>query len=145
MSRPAPPLAHDDTGKADVAAAIDGHSRDATATAVTAFDEGALDGGPAAAHDRVMRESLRALDLGELSAAVAGEAARRGVCFSGADGELEFRIDPIPRLFDAELWHALSTGIAQRARALELFVRDVYGPQAIVRAGIVPERALDGA
>jgi uncharacterized circularly permuted ATP-grasp superfamily protein len=145
MSRPAPPLAHDDTGKADVAAAIDGHSRDATATAVTAFDEGALDGGPAAAHDRVMRESLRALDLGELSAAVAGEAARRGVCFSGADGELEFRIDPIPRLFDAELWHALSTGIAQRARALELFVRDVYGAQAIIRAGIVPERALDGA
>jgi uncharacterized circularly permuted ATP-grasp superfamily protein len=110
-----------------------------------AFDEGALDGGPAAAHDRVLRESLSALDLGELSAAVAGEAARRGVCFSGADGELEFRIDPIPRLFDAELWHALSSGIAQRARALELFVRDVYGAQVIVREGIVPERALDGA
>jgi len=110
-----------------------------------AFDEGALDGGPAAAHDRVMRESLGALDLGELSAAVAGEAARRGVCFSGADGALEFRIDPIPRLFDAELWHALSAGIEQRARALELFVRDVYGARAIVREGIVPERALESA
>jgi uncharacterized circularly permuted ATP-grasp superfamily protein len=110
-----------------------------------AFDEGALDGASAATHDRVMRDSLSALDLGELSAAVAGEAARRGVCFSGADGELEFRIDPIPRLFDAELWHALSTGIAQRTRALELFVRDVYGAQAIVREGIVPARALAGA
>jgi len=109
------------------------------------FDEAGAEGARASEHDRLLQDALARLDLGELSAAVAGEAARRGVCFSGADGELAFRIDPIPRLFDAELWHALSTGIAQRTRALELFVRDVYGARAIVREGIVPERALDGA
>ncbi|HEY2180210.1 MAG TPA: circularly permuted type 2 ATP-grasp protein [Solirubrobacteraceae bacterium] len=144
MSRSAPAQARDIAEAAETARPVNGHARN-VAGAGTAFDEGALDGGQAATHDRVMRESLRGLELGELSAAVAGEAARRGVCFSGADGGLEFRIDPIPRLFDAELWHALSTGIAQRARALELFVRDIYGAQAIVREGVVPERALDGA
>ena len=39
----------------------------------------------------------------------------------------------------------LSAGVAQRVRALELFVRDVYGPQRIFREGVVPERALAGA
>jgi uncharacterized circularly permuted ATP-grasp superfamily protein len=144
MSRSAPAQARHTAEAADTARAVNGHARD-VASAGPAFDEGALDGGSAAAHDRVMRESLSGLDLGELSAAVAGEAARRGVCFGGANGELEFRIDPIPRLFDAELWHALSTGIAQRTRALELFVRDVYGARAIVRDGVVPERVLEGA
>jgi uncharacterized circularly permuted ATP-grasp superfamily protein len=156
MSRSAPAQARETAKAADATEALRGHARDGEARAgacardgeahaAAAFDEGALVDGSTAAHDRVLRESLGALDLGELSAAVAGEASRRGVCFSGADGALEFRIDPIPRLFDAELWHALSAGIAQRARALELFVRDVYGAQAIVREGIVPERALEGA
>src|ERR1700722_5277677 len=144
MSRSAQAQARDTAEAADTAGAGNGHARD-VAGAGAAFGEGALDGAPAATHDRVMRESLSGLDLGELSAAVAGEAARRGVCFSGANGEQEFRIDPIPRLFAAELWHALSTGIAQRTRALELFVRDVYGARAIVREGVVPERVLDGA
>ncbi len=106
------------------------------------FDEGA--GGHASEHDRRVHDALDRLDLGELSAAVAGEAAGRGVCF-GAAGASEFRIDPVPRLFDAEQWRELSAGIAQRVRALELFVRDVYGERAIVREGVVPERALDGA
>ena len=57
----------------------------------------------------------------------------------------EFRIDPIPRLIDAAQWDELSAGVAQRVRALELFVRDVYGERRIVRDGVVPERALAGA
>ncbi|MHB8235263.1 MAG: circularly permuted type 2 ATP-grasp protein, partial [Solirubrobacteraceae bacterium] len=39
----------------------------------------------------------------------------------------------------------LSAGVAQRVRALELFVRDVYGERRIVRDGVVPERAIVGA
>jgi carboxylate-amine ligase len=109
------------------------------------FDEGLAAGPHATEHDRRLEASLQRLDLGELSAKVAREARQRGVCFGTAEGVQEFRIDPIPRLIEAAQWRELSAGVAQRVRALELFVRDVYGSREIVREGIVPARALDGA
>jgi uncharacterized circularly permuted ATP-grasp superfamily protein len=109
------------------------------------FDEGLLSGPHATDADRLLHDSLTHVDLDELSAAVAGEVGRRGVSFGTADGERDFRIDPVPRLFAAQQWEELSAGIVQRVRALELFVRDVYGARSIVREGVVPERALAGA
>jgi uncharacterized circularly permuted ATP-grasp superfamily protein len=109
------------------------------------YDEGAVTGARATEHDRRLRESLEALDLRELSASVARAASERGVSFGSAEGSQEFRIDPIPRLIDAAEWLELSAGVAQRVRALELFVRDVYGAQRIVADGVVPERAISGA
>jgi uncharacterized circularly permuted ATP-grasp superfamily protein len=104
-----------------------------------------FDEGDANEHDRLLRESLDELDLGELYQAVADDAGARGVCFGTVDGPQDFRIDPIPRLIEAEQWRELSAGVAQRVRALELFVRDVYGARRIVADGVVPERALAGA
>jgi len=92
-----------------------------------------------------VRESIDAVDLSELSAAVARDAGRRGVSFGTATGHEPFRIDPIPRLIDASEWRALSDGVAQRVRALELFVRDVYSERKIVRAGVVPRTSLESA
>jgi uncharacterized circularly permuted ATP-grasp superfamily protein len=109
------------------------------------FEEGVAVGRHATEHDRRVRESIDEVDLEELSAAVARDARRRGVSFGSANGEEAFRIDPIPRVIDASEWRGLSDGVAQRVRALELFVRDVYGDRRIVRAGVVPARCLDGA
>jgi uncharacterized circularly permuted ATP-grasp superfamily protein len=108
-----------------------------------AFEEGAAAGRHATEHDRRVRESIDELDLGELSAAVARDTHRRGISFGSLDGELAFRIDPIPRVIDASEWQGLAAGVAQRVRALELFVRDVYGERRIVRAGVVPVRCLE--
>ena len=96
-------------------------------------------------HDRRVRESIDEVGLVELSAAVAADASRRGVSFGSADGEQAFRIDPVPRVIDASEWRQLSDGVAQRVRALELFVRDVYADRQIVRAGVVPGRILASA
>ena len=104
-----------------------------------------FDEGHAGEHGRRLRERLDALDLRELCRAVASDASERGICFGTADGPQEFRIDPIPRLIDAAQWQQLSAGVAQRVRALELFLRDVYGRRRIVADGVVPQRALDGA
>jgi uncharacterized circularly permuted ATP-grasp superfamily protein len=109
------------------------------------FEEGIGGGRHATAHDRQVWESIGSRDLRELSAAVARDTQRRGVSFESADGAQGFRIDPIPRVIDAEEWGVLSTGVAQRVRALELFVRDVYGERRIVQAGVVPARSLDSA
>jgi uncharacterized circularly permuted ATP-grasp superfamily protein len=109
------------------------------------FEEGAAAGPHATEHDRRVHESIEALDLGELSAAVARDVDARGVCFGTASGEQPFRIDPIPRVIDALQWRELSAGVAQRVRALELFVRDVYGARRIVADGVVPVQAIEGA
>jgi uncharacterized circularly permuted ATP-grasp superfamily protein len=109
------------------------------------FEEGVATGMNATEHDRRVRESLADADLGELSAAVARDARRRGVSFGSADGERSFRIDPIPRLIDAPEWSELAAGVAQRVRALERFVRDVYGDRRIVAAGVVPASSLTHA
>jgi uncharacterized circularly permuted ATP-grasp superfamily protein len=96
-------------------------------------------------HDRRVRESIGDTDLGELSEAVARDTRRRGVSFGSADGERSFRIDPIPRVIGASEWQELADGVAQRVRALELFVKDVYGDRKIVKAGVVPAAGLTHA
>jgi uncharacterized circularly permuted ATP-grasp superfamily protein len=120
-------------------------ARDARDGGDRPFDEGLFDGPHATEADKRLGRALERLDLRELCEQVAGEAGRRGVRFGSADGEQEFRIDPIPRLIDAAEWRELSAGVAQRVRALEYFVRDVYGARRIVREGVVPARAIDGA
>src|SRR5574339_55716 len=46
--------------------------------------------------------------------------------------------DLVPRIIPAEEWATLEAGLAQRVRALNLFLRDIYHEQAILRAGVIP-------
>ncbi len=66
----------------------------------------------------------------------------RGVRFGGAGGHA-FRADPVPRLLDAEEWELLAAGLAQRIRALDAFVADVYDERACVADGVLPAHVLD--
>ncbi|HEV2790779.1 MAG TPA: circularly permuted type 2 ATP-grasp protein [Solirubrobacterales bacterium] len=88
-------------------------------------------------------ELLRALgdrDLTELRRAVEETVASRGLTFG--EGK-PITVDPVPRLIDAEEWESLRAGLTQRARALNAFVADAYGPQRIFDAGVVPRRLLE--
>src|SRR5207237_179698 len=51
-------------------------------------------------------------------------------------------LDLLPRVIAAEEWVVLEAGVIQRVRALEAFLADVYGPQAILDEGIVPRRLV---
>jgi uncharacterized circularly permuted ATP-grasp superfamily protein len=58
------------------------------------------------------------------------------------DNEGEERLIPfdiVPRIIAAVEWAKLSRGLEQRVRALNMFLKDIYGQQEILRAGIVPE------
>ena len=81
-------------------------------------------------------------DLPALAAGVRGAVGDRGVGFRSAGGNAEFHIDPVPRVFGAGEWAALEAGLAQRVRALNAFVADVYGPQRALAEGVVPERLI---
>jgi uncharacterized circularly permuted ATP-grasp superfamily protein len=80
-----------------------------------------------------------------IAASVQSSLSRRGVRFRSAAGDFTFPLDPIPRVLSAEERQSLSTGLAQRAEALDSFVRDVYGEQRIVQAGQVPARVISGS
>jgi carboxylate-amine ligase len=74
------------------------------------------------------------------------EQRARGVTFR-VDDEPErlFPLDLMPRLITADDWSDLTAGLAQRVRALEAFLRDVYGERRIVADGMVPAAVVDEA
>lgn len=70
----------------------------------------------------------------------------QGVTFSvyadSAGTEKVFPFCPVPRMIAANEWDALEKGLAQRVRALELFLDDVYGAQKIFKSPDFPERMV---
>ncbi|HEX5984814.1 MAG TPA: circularly permuted type 2 ATP-grasp protein [Solirubrobacterales bacterium] len=85
-------------------------------------------------------EALGREDLTELRGRVERAVAAHGLTFG--EGE-PIAVDPVPRLVDAAEWESLEAGLLQRARALNAFVADAYGPQRIFDAGVVPRRLLE--
>jgi uncharacterized circularly permuted ATP-grasp superfamily protein len=57
---------------------------------------------------------------------------------SGEGIEKIFPFDIIPRIITAAEWHFIEKGIQQRLKALNLFLKDVYHQQFILKDGIVP-------
>src|SRR3954452_1970260 len=70
---------------------------------------------------------------------------RAGVRFSSVEGDMEFYVDTVPRVITATDWEPVKRGLAQRVRALNAFVADVYGDQRIVAEGVVPASLLESA
>ncbi len=66
---------------------------------------------------------------------------RQGITFSLAGKERPLPLDLVPRLLSAAEWRVIEQGVAQRMRALEMFLADVYGSRNVLDDEIVP-RAL---
>ena len=76
----------------------------------------------------------------ELAARVQGvkATARADGLTYGIDGEQRpFPLDIVPRIVAAHEWSTLAAGLTQRARAIELFLRDIYGPARIIDDGLL--------
>jgi uncharacterized circularly permuted ATP-grasp superfamily protein len=110
-----------------------------------AYDEAFAARGTPRPHYAGVLASLAGTDLATLTAAIAGDLERHGVRFGGADGFTPFHVDAVPRILPADEWRSLSSALVQRARALNAFVSDVYGPREIVAAGVVPAHVIDTA
>ncbi len=67
---------------------------------------------------------------------------RIGITFAvygeGGDPERIIPFDIIPRILEAAEWRQISAGLIQRVKALNAFIADIYGPQEILRSGIMP-------
>jgi uncharacterized circularly permuted ATP-grasp superfamily protein len=81
-------------------------------------------------------------DLHARAESLANLYLAQGVTFDHAGEERPFPLDIVPRVVGADEWEIISPGVAQRVRALEAFLADVYGSQRCVTDGIIPRRLI---
>jgi len=71
-----------------------------------------------------------------------------GVSYSapanGPLGDRAWRLDVLPSLLDGWEFSALAKGLAERARLLDRILKDLYGPQRLLREGLLPSRLVLG-
>src|SRR5260370_38808166 len=116
---------------------------------MTAFDEMGLDcGRERPLYRRVARwldETPREL-LASRRAQAEDMFRRIGITF-GVYGDKDaaerlIPFDIVPRLISRAEWRKLEAGLAQRARALNLFLKDIYGQRAIFKESIIPPELI---
>lgn len=76
----------------------------------------------------------------------AGRLARafmdQGVTFDLDGEERPFPLDVVPRIFTDREWAHIAEGVAQRVRALEAFLADVYNSARVLHDGVVPHHVV---
>jgi len=93
-----------------------------------------------AALSRMTKEELK-----DRTDALATSYLAQGVTFDFAGEERPFPLDAVPRVIEQAEWSRLEKGVAQRVRALEAFLADVYGPQRAIRDGVIPARLISSS
>ncbi len=86
--------------------------------------------------------SLTADELIRRQRAADHELLNMGITFNvyghEAGTEKIWPFDLIPRIIPMSEWRLIEAGLRQRIKALNMFIADMYGEQAIIRDGIVP-------
>src|SRR5262245_30902596 len=108
-------------------------------------------GAAVSARGRLICARLDELGLDELThrgRAAEAELYNQGITFTiYSDGDAIDRIlpfDVIPRIITAADWTVIEAGVRQRVQTLNLFLRDIYGPQKVLKDGIVPTELVLG-
>ena len=109
------------------------------------YDEAVDDDGRLRPASAAALGALAGHDLEALAVEVERHGADEGVVFHSAKGDEVFVIDPVPRVIAAAEWARVEAGLAQRVRALNAFVADVYAERRIVAEGVVPARVIESA
>jgi uncharacterized circularly permuted ATP-grasp superfamily protein len=110
-----------------------------------AFDEMFDNGGSVRTPYKGIYAELAPSDASELAArsdALGRGFVDQGITFSLSGQERPFPLDLVPRVISAAEWSRLERGIAQRVRALEMYLDDIYGEQNILRDELIPRRLV---
>ena len=57
---------------------------------------------------------------------------------SAKESDRAWKLDPIPFLLHESEWESIEKGLKQRARLLDLILKDLYGPQTLIKNAIIP-------
>ena len=55
-----------------------------------------------------------------------------------------WQLDPLPQIIAADEWASIAAGVSQRADLLNRTLVDLYGPQSLLREGLVPAELVHG-
>ncbi len=53
-------------------------------------------------------------------------------------------VDLFPLIISSDAWQEIESGVLQRARLLEAIISDVYGPQTLLKEGLIPPALVQG-
>jgi len=72
--------------------------------------------------------------------------SENGVTFNvfgdAAQSQRPWKLDLLPFILAAEEWRQIEEGLSQRARLLQFIIRDAYGEQGLIKAGLLPAEVL---
>ena len=57
-------------------------------------------------------------------------------------GHRPWELDPIPLIISNTDWDAISTGLTQRAKLLNLILEDLYGERRLIKEGLIPSEVV---
>jgi uncharacterized circularly permuted ATP-grasp superfamily protein/uncharacterized alpha-E superfamily protein len=113
------------------------------------FDEMCTSDGELRPHWEYLVRSLEALGHAELESRC--EETRRLLDESGVTynvyseqqtADRLWPLDPLPLLLTSAEWSTIEQGVTQRAEILDLLLADIYGPQLLLRRGLLPPELI---
>ena len=81
-------------------------------------------------------------DLRVIAESLANNYTQAGVTFDVGGVERPFPLDLVPRVIASPEWEIIEAGVAQRVRALEAFLADVYADARVISDGVIPSQLV---
>jgi len=53
-----------------------------------------------------------------------------------------WELDAVPQIITSHEWETINAGLIQRAELLNLILKDIYGPQTLIKNGIIPQELI---
>ena len=81
-------------------------------------------------------------DLRMIAESLANNYTQAGVTFDVGGVERPFPLDLVPRVIASPEWEIIEAGVAQRVRALEAFLSDIYSDARLISDGVIPSQLV---
>ena len=110
-----------------------------------AFDEMIDESGEVRpSYQAVFRSLERATkdELKVIAEFLANNYFQAGVTFDVGGVERPFPLDLVPRVIASAEWETIESGVAQRVKALEKFLADVYSDARVISDGVIPRQLV---
>ena len=120
---------------------------------INSYDEVLDQNGEVKPYWKGLFDTLESIGIDELKVRnqeIVKKLKENGVTYNvyGANQESNraWKLDPIPFLIHESEWKTIEKGLKQRANLLDLILKDLYGPQTLIKNAIIPaELVFDNA